>query len=327
MNLEKISQPKDLNKENSKEMSLIFNLESGAKIKINIKEFYPEDNKENIDESKAVILLPGWEAEPNDKTTISLGKEFAKHSNQKTYAINSEIDKTSIQDDQKVDTLYEESMATSKFIKDNNIKEIKIVGYSIGGDKAMNLAYILQNDEEIKVEGVILLSSTGLYEQNPRNLVSNLLKDSFVKTPKKIASNNGSVDNFKKWFSVAKDVNLNTISKTVKSPTHIGEMLTRIKETSKLNKYASELKAPVILINGRNDLVSDEQKIIQTKDSDEETPSQREKYLKENLFKNSPYVRMVVADKLSNHGLPYFRSESVASASLFLLDRFKRGEK
>lgn len=327
MGFEKNPQLNNISNEQEKKNFSIYDLESGAKVKINTKEFYPEGGKERLDESKAIILLPGWEAEPNDKTTMLLGKEFANCSTQKTYAINSEIDKDSIKDKQNIDIFYEESMATSKYIKSKDIKEVKIVGYSIGGDRAMSLAYILQNDQDIIVDGVILLSSTGLYEQNPRDLVSHLLKDSFVKTPKKIIDNDDSVNNFKKWFNVAKDINLNTAAKTIKSPSHIGEMLAKIRETSKINKYASELNVPIVLINGKEDMVSDEQKVFQTENGKEVDPIQREKYLKENLFKNSPYVRMVVADKLSNHGLPYFRSESVASASLFLLDRFKRGEK
>lgn len=326
MKLEGPSQPNTLDKKQDAENSHTYNLESGAKIKINAREFYPENSNKEIDSGKAVILLPGWEAEPKDKTTMSLGYEFAKHSNQKTYAVTAEIDKNSIQDKQGVDVFYEESMGVSKFIKDNNIKEVKLVGYSIGGDKAMSLGYILQNDTNIKLDGIILLSSTGLYEQNPRELVSSLLKDSFIKTPKKITDQNGSVDNFKKWFGVAKDVNLNTVSKTIKSPSHIGEMLKRIKETSRLNKYASELNVPIVLINGKDDLVSNEQKIVPSEGT-EKNQNKREELLKENLFKNSPYVRMVVADKLSNHGLPYFRSESVAATSLFLLDRFKKEDK
>ncbi len=46
--------------------------------------------------------------------------------------------------------------------------------------------------------------------------------------------------------------------------------------------------------------------------------------LKEHIFKKSPYVKMVIADKLGKHGLPVFRAESVANTSIGLLERFNQ---
>ena len=50
----------------------------------------------------------------------------------------------------------------------------------------------------------------------------------------------------------------------------------------------------------------------------------REKYLKQNLFKKSPFVRMITAEKMGKHGLPVYRAEDVVNASLGTLERYYR---
>lgn len=323
MNFENFSKPEIKIDNKEKVLNNTYNLESGVIVKIKSKEIYPS-NLENIDASKAIILLPGWEAGPEDKTTTALSKEFAESSSNITYVITAEADKSKIKNPKEIDFMYEEAKAISKFIKEHNLKEIKLAGYSIGGDSAMDIAHILQEDPNIKVDGIILLESTGLYDQKPREMVSNLLKDSFIKTPKNLLKNENTGSNFKQWFNVAVDINSNTVAKTLKSPSHIGKMIGRIKETSQLNKRAEYLKVPIVLINGGDDQVSDEKEIAPIEDGTGEEIRLREKYLKENIFKNSSYIRMIVADRLGNHGLPYFRSKAVAEASLYLLDRFNR---
>jgi hypothetical protein len=78
------------------------------------------------------------------------------------------------------------------------------------------------------------------------------------------------------------------------------------------------------LINGADDSVSSKEEIAPIKEGAENNIRLREQYLKNNVFKQSPYVRMIVPSREANHGLPFFRSKSVADASLYLLDRFNR---
>lgn len=301
----------------------MYNLESGVTVKIEHKEIIPKGS-ENLNRDQAVIFLPGWEAETNDKTTTKLSQEFSDSSGELTHVITADSRKA-IADSSEKDMLYEEAIAISKFIKETGSKDIKIVGYSIGGDRAINIASILQEDPEVKIEGLILLASTGLYKQNPRELTTNLVKDSFIGTPRNILKDKNNASNFSKWSNVALDVNLNTIKKIVSSPGHIGQLRSRIREVSELNPRIVDLKIPIVLINGADDMVSSEQKITPVQKDEVNKITLREKYLKENVFKQSPYVKMIVPSKgVSNHGLPFFKSKSVADASLYLLDRFNR---
>ncbi len=296
MNLEK---PTQLNSKERKEKveSKVYSLESGTQVRLNSREILP-DNVENLNNSKGIILIPGWEAEAENKTTLSLGEDFANESKTRTLTITTETNDRN--------SLFDESIAISKFIKEKKLESIKIVGYSIGGDKAMNVVYLLQDDPEIKIEGLILLASTGLYDQKPKELTVHLLKDSFVKTPLNMPKSENKSGDFKKWANVAKDLGSNVFSKTVSSPSHVVKILNRINETSKQNERASELKVPIVLINGKEDSVSDYRKIIST----------------ENLFKSSPYVRLIKPEKSSNHGLSYFRPKSIARVSTKLIDKF-----
>ncbi|MFA5023931.1 MAG: alpha/beta hydrolase [Patescibacteria group bacterium] len=319
-NLEKIPHIEPNKKTESKE----YDLESGITVTVNYREINPKDkDKENIDHNGAVILLPGWEAETKDKTTIALSQQFSNSSQELTYIITADSKKNAAQSTEN-DMLYEEATAISKFIKETGSKEIKLVGYSIGGDRAINIAQILQTDPEIKIQGLILLAPLGLYEQSPKELTSHLINDSFVNTPKNLLKNKDKISNFAQWVKVAADVNLNTAKKTILSPGHICQLKRRITEASHSNPRAADLKVPIVLINGADDSVSSKEEIAPIKEGAENNIRLREQYLKNNVFKQSPYVRMIVPSREANHGLPFFRSKSVADASLYLLDRFNR---
>ncbi len=301
-----------------------YDLESGVSVKVSTKEISPDDKKENSTNS-TVVFLPGLEAGSEDLTTIEISKEFANASNNKALAIGVESKINSSQNKEDIDLFYEEALAIASYIKESGIKDVTIVGYSIGGDRGINLVSVLQNEKDINIKGLILLASTGLYEEKPRHMLGNLMKDSFVRTPKSLLKNKNTSNNFAQWFRVAADVGTNMIKKTISNPKHVGEIKRVIKESSDFNSRLGELNVPVVLLNGAEDTVSNPNKILSNYDLEqEESFNSREKYLKENVFTKSPYVKMIIPEKTSNHGLAFFRSESIAKASLYLIDRFYR---
>src|SRR3972149_1841122 len=69
------------------------------------------------------------------------------------------------------------------------LKEVTPVGLSQGGIKAVNLATLLQEkNPDVRVRGVILLDSVGLYSQDEGELAKNFTKDALINTP------NASID-------------------------------------------------------------------------------------------------------------------------------------
>ena len=160
-------------------------LETGEKIEILSKEFSPKETngKQNV------VFLPGWKMSPESSATTALGQSFAERSKAKTYVISSRTESEPGTED----VLLKEAEAISKFIKEKGLTDIVLAGHSQGGDKAIDLVTILQNDPEIRVHGLVLLDSMGLYDQAPESLTKNFAKDALINTPvtmaKKIISN------------------------------------------------------------------------------------------------------------------------------------------
>jgi len=109
-------------------------------------------------------------------------------------------------------------------------------------------------------------------------------------------------------------------------------LLGEIKEMAQANPRLTEIRVPVILVQGASDLLSHPAQIIPAQASGEETqPStyiknrhEREHVLQRRVFPQSPYVTMLVAEKMGYHALPSLRPKAVVHAPLYLLKRWKR---
>lgn len=315
--MEKINPLENLSKLNTQERtSNIYHLESGVDVEVSCKVFESKEGKSE----EAVILMAGLQMDPQDEIMKNLAESYQQSSKKDTYVINSELKKTQDKNINLESTLFnEEAVAISKFIKDKKLKKIIIAGYSIGGTKGIDLAYLLQKNNDIIVEGLILLSAPGLYEQEEDTLKSKLIKDSIF-TPKQVIERRGQYpDAFKRGVQGA-----HSLAKILIKDSFGNKGKQKIKrEFSEMEHYnprVEELEIPIIIIQGSDDQVVEANKIVPLNIE----PSNRERYLKDNLFKKSPYVKMVTADKLGKHGLPLFRAESVAESSIGLLQRFNR---
>jgi len=324
-------------------------------IEVKCKEFFPV-NKE-YDPSKAVIFLPGWSMGAGVDSERELNQSLANNSGEKTYSIVTRAESII------PDSLLKEAEAIRLFIKDNGLNEVTIAGHSEGGNKAVNLVSLLQyKNPDIKVKGLLLFNMVGLYEQDDKELAGSFIKDILVDTlpdnlkdQSKIRFKHGHVLTKTEKIKSSLDITKNTIgagfdimkgvSKEVSlSGFNYSKRLTsQIQEMASKNKRIETIKVPIILINGTKDPISSREKIASKSEEDINTENYlqslnsdsseiglsikikiREKYLKENLFPQSPYVKMVFANDFGHHGLPLFRAESVAKVSLSLLKRYSR---
>jgi pimeloyl-ACP methyl ester carboxylesterase len=285
-------------------------LDSGLTAKIDYKITESVDGNPQ----EAVIFLAGLQMSPDSETVRPLSESYAESSNRNTYTIQSQLlteSNDAATDD--LDLFYEEARAIGEFIKDRGLKDVIIAGYSVGGMRGIDLANVLKNDPEVKVRGLILLSSPGLYEQEEGALKSNLIKDSLF-TPQEVVRRQGEYGKaFGRGLAGAMSL-ANVLFKGNKVKREFDEM-------EQYNNRVENIDVPVVVIVGAQDQVVEADKIVPP----EIDPRDREEYLKQNIFKESPYVKMVVADKLGKHGLPVFRAESVAAASIGLLGRYERG--
>lgn len=326
---------------------MTYHLESGATIEISSREFDGTDDAAESSRERmsgaATIFLPGWAIGAHTESARKLGEAFAESSQNLTYAISTRAETMAIKD-----TLYEEARAIAKFIKEKGIKEVTLTGHSQGGDKAINVAEILQEDPEVKIRGLVLIDSTGLYDQAPSALAMGFARDSLIDTPKTLAENI-LAENIKKNREAIKhavrastDIVFGIIREMAKSKLNYPSRLrTETQEMAVVNPRLAKLRVPIILLSGAHDPVSnpekiippgEEEKILEAWEREQQTSETkkyidpREEFLRKNVFSNSPYVRMVIPEKLGHHGLPFYRPESVARASLYLLKRFERRE-
>lgn len=348
MNLESWEQSPQQEENQKHKEHVSYHLESGFDVDLTIKEFSPSSQKEK---TSGVIFLPGLQMNPGDSLVKGLSEAYAESSNEITYAIKTDLkeNKEAVKNNKSTqDLFYEEALAVSRFIKEEGLTNVTLVGYSLGGPKAIDTAYILQKDENIKINGLILLSSPGLYEQEPGQLKKNLTKDSLNTIGKVVREGNSGA--FIKGAKAGLSVGSNLFSSLLRTDSR-NKVKRDFSEMERINPRLQELEIPIVLVLGVDDQVVEAEKIIPKKEEeiikgeiearknnrlevelknetweDQGSDMTREKYLKENFFNKSPYVRMVTAKKMGKHGLPVFRSEEVAKSSMYLLDRFHRKE-
>jgi pimeloyl-ACP methyl ester carboxylesterase len=311
-----------------------YTLESGETIHLTSKEFTPKKSEFSEKESQqTVVFLPGWAMSGDSLAITGLGQAFAEQTGNATYAISSQTEGVPHSEE----SLYREAHAIAKFIKEKNLTEVTIAGHSQGGSKAIDLVSLLQNDPELRIQGLILIDSMGLYEQGAANLAGSFAKDSMVNTPitmvkKSISKPSVMKQGLQAANAVVAGIGRKLISGKLNAPTILK---TEIQTMAQSNPRMKEVTVPTIIISGSEDPIShpdkivspdEEARIIATwEDEDDMTyKNSREEYLKQNQFPNSPYTRMIAPEKLGHHGLPFFRPESVANASLYLLKRAQR---
>ena len=83
------------------------------------------------------------------------------------------------------------------------------------------------------------------------------------------------------------------------------------------------------MVQGTADPVSNYRELIPPGSEDQSKKSQemRAAELKEKLFKQSENISILLAQKKGSHGVQYFRPETVAKTSLYMLERMKRDKK
>ncbi len=312
-----------------------YKLEHGISAVVSSKCFYPKEKKVVQTESQhnAVVFLPGLSMNPEDSMLKNLGNAYAESSGEETHILKVELSKAAgNKESQEVDLFYEEALALSRFIKEKDFSEVTLVGYSIGGPRVINLAHILQDDPSLNVKGVILLGSPGLYEQDPGELKKNLLKDSLL-TPLEVLKREKVIRSFARGFNAVMNVGSSLFIGSLGADFRV-KIKRDFSEMEHFNPRISEIKVPVVIVVGTLDKVVQVDKIIPPEDVNDIESSvegsvalAREKYLKESLFKKSPYVRMITPKKMGKHGLPVFRSEQVAKVSIGLLQRYRRHDR
>lgn len=344
-----------------------YQFESGVSVEVRSSEYRPQKNEraeQNESEAgRAVILMGGW-GNTRLASMNELSQAFADSSGANTYLVSTRsLEQGNKIAGETPDFLFEEARAVSKFILERGLKKVTITGQSQGADRAMNVVQILQDNPDISVDGLVLLGPMGLYEQEAWSLTKNFIKHFGVEVPKAVKASRGADASFIHGLAknsetraspdepTAKEIekdatrdgvvtHLDALKASWKNPAAlVRRTASEVQEMAHRNQSAAELHVPIVLITGTDDTIAERERIVP---EDEETKlrkelgesgerdktlAAREKYLRENIFPQSPYVRMVVPEKMGNHLVQIYRPQAVAKVSTFLLDRYWRKQK
>jgi pimeloyl-ACP methyl ester carboxylesterase len=296
-----------------------------------------------------ILFLPGWPLKEPVKTLHRVGEQFAKSSHLRTYIIytkNQQIVPNSS---------YPEAQAICQFLAEAQLSRITLVGFSQGSIKAMNIIALLQEMKlGIRVEGLILINSAGLTEVSEWKFVIRQLVDLTLKTWLSILRESLSRPSLREKFATFK---ANAVLNVHGTRDFLGavwkearpslrgfviRLKEEIRETTSKNPYLDRIEVPTVLVQGTRDHSFDMQYLrtqpetqpahgILQKDSNRRMSLSarggKGQIFAVDLFPHSPYVRVVSAHKFGTHLLPIFRSQGVARASFYLLQRFRRRAK
>lgn len=317
----------------------------GANVAVAWRRFLPTETPEPSETpqtERTIVYLPGVSITPQAKSIETLCQTFADYSRNAAYAVDARVDKLSAA------SLVQAAEGIREFIQDRGFGEVTIVGNSKGGSIAIHLVALLQEKKpDIKLNGLVLLDSVGLYDQsgmklllgrNPHDMTKTQLsvarhmvktKLSFILHPKFFKESDQLVSQDRKYLmdglvEVLREIGRSKIG-------FLSRVQKELRNLIKRNPDLERIKVPVVLVQGAYDKVSDPGKIIpnQEPSSSKDSPyivgiHDREQYLKDMVFTSSPYVRMVVPTRMGHHNVSFLRPEQVAETSLRLLERWKR---
>ncbi|HUC01284.1 MAG TPA: alpha/beta hydrolase [Candidatus Paceibacterota bacterium] len=295
---------------------------------------YADPSVESEAEKKAVVFMPGWSINERAQSIETLCGEFADYSGGPAYAIDARTDNV-LQNSTEI-----QAEAIRRFIEERGLSNVTLVGNSLGGVEAIHLTAFLQEDaEKIKIEGLVLLDSLSLYDQTVPELGLNYAKDmaSTQMTSLGVASRRAIGNKPRIKGSTASalagqnrkyltDGTAEILKEVMRSGLRYPErMASELRQMTKKNQHLQDIKVPVVMIQGESDLLSNPEEIVAEPEKMENLKT-REEFLKENLFTNAPHVAMVVPEKLGNHNVSFARPEEVARSSLYMLKRWNRQE-
>ncbi|MCL5970875.1 MAG: alpha/beta hydrolase [Patescibacteria group bacterium] len=299
----------------------------GTNITVSYNTFLPAETITPEDLTRAVLFIPGWSIPENAASLKPIGQELADYSKGRAFIVDTTTEKVA------EGSLAQEAKALVEFAKKRGFKNLTLVGNSQGGAQVIHLAAILKEQHpQIQVEGIGLFDPVTLYEQGRGELFTNYVKD-IIKTsaaithPPKMKGRNEVLNQNMKY---TKD-GIVGILKGVMHARALGwplKIWNEISEMAKANPNLAKIDVPVVIIQGAHDKVSNPAEIIPNQDPNStkayaDKADEREEGLK-NIFPNSPYVRLLVPEKMGYHNVSYSRPESSARTVLYMLERYKR---
>ncbi len=192
------------------------------------------------------------------------------------------------------ESLMKEAEATRQYIVENGLDKLILVGHSQGGVDAINLATLLQEkNPEIKVEGIVLVDSVGLYEQGSFELARKFIQDAGPNTTADVIKNLSGTALSKIGIRKS-ERDTSFMGRSLKAGQDIGKGIygairqygleyvlkrfpNEVKEMASKSKNLDKLTVPIILVNGERDIVSAPTRVMPKEEQDRITQARQER--------------------------------------------------
>ncbi len=304
----------------------------GSKVQVRWSETTPKENK-NLDPQRGIVWVSAWNWLPEAGIIKNISQKVADHSEQRVFTVSSKTDRLG------PDASFTEAKGLAQFIKDHNLSEVIIAGHSEGGMKAVDLvAALQQNNPDIKIDGLVLMDSMGLYDQDPKDLRKNFVDDSIKVAPDEFKAAGVNPPSMTASFmQMAHGIWEDIKFFKHKFPQKFAE---EISAMARANPRLKDIKAPVLIITGKRDYVSDYRGYLPQEEvkkrldhvSDSSAQGQmfeqgraRKKYLEENMFPNAENVATLVLSKGGHHaGVTDIRINQAAYVISRIFERMRR---
>lgn len=283
-----------------------------------------------VKQDELIALVPGWSGPYDGVSIMKLGQEYANQGKTRTLVANARVDTRIGEDD-----LFVRAQAIAELIIKSGVKKVTLTGHSQGGPQAADIAYILQErrKEQLRrgdiptipeVEGLVLHDPVGIYDQRPwTQLAIGFVKDMGAtaiaarreqRREGRRVLDPGDDNHFLNSVDAGTDIVVG-IGREMKEsgvqfPMRTGsEIRWMAKVPADRKERMAALECRVILITGEHDPISKPEKFVPG--YQEKSALEREAYLRETVFKKSPFIRLLTAGRLGHHGLPLLRDEDM----------------
>lgn len=269
---------------------------SGHVVDVSWKKFKPVASTGS---DQSIFFFGGW---PGGETRASLGglcQAMSNISGSPTFSLYARSK------DFGQFSAMQEAEAVSRFISDDAANQIVLSGHSLGGTKAIDVAYLLQHlNPKKQVNGLILFNSVGLYDTSELLLSVMSIIENLVSTPRALLTNSFIAKEVLQGYL---DVILGIVSRLRTDRMSFPKRASaESKMACSLNPRLKDVTVPIVVLEGKNDLISDYSKVNGT------------------AFGDNPKIKIVVGKKVGVHGFPLFQSEKAAKVGLYLLERESR---
>lgn len=305
----------------------------GAKVQLRWTETSPKESK-NLDPKRAIVFIPAWNWLPEVQIVKDISQKVADHSGQRVYTVSSKTDQLG------PNSRLTEAKGMAQFLAKHNLSEIIVIGHSEGGLKATDLVATLEKSSpQTVIDGLVLMDSMGLYEQESKMLRKNFINDPIKIAPKEFKDTGVTPPPMREsatqlLYGIWQDLKFFGKNYPKKLKEEIAAM-------AQLNPRLQEIKAPVLIITGERDYVSDHRKYVPEEEinnrvdpalSNQSKQGQmfkrgkaRREYLRESILPSVENVAMIVLSKGSHHsGSTDIRINQVAHVASKIFERMRR---